>query len=396
MKQELTTARLQSVTDAVAMEKLSDSIRRGEYPGAKLFPAALERVYRLQARHDAVAGMRILTWLLVMLVGLTTFFDAFIGGVSSVPIWDLKIPTLVVLMMVGSLSHHKHYLRYAVLAQVLVFCTIAVFGFGSAAYSVMPFSAFYIALTAGMLSACLMCANTALVKVCLTWSLTMLAATYYWQLQPQVLAETVLIWNSILSGFAVLSLGLLHYLDTCRRRYFLVSHFSTPMITAPREWQSNQDRVRFLTAIDKVMGIADRNSFDRALKFEWHRARKNTQSLSLLLIDSSELMASDTKLYELAQDLKQFAKRPGDILAKFEGNKMALLLVDTGLANARLMAHKIFSHLDDDLSERLTIGLASITPRPGLFSGDLLATADKACLSASRNQRIRALMSSNL
>lgn len=398
---------LQRIEDSVVLEQLSDEVRCGVYPKMRRFPESLEKLYLSHILQDATFGLRGILGLLIAIISLSTGVDYLFAASQEVTLWDIKVPSLIILMMLCLLENHRlkeagisersrslaqSSLAQSLLTKLMVILTVCLFGFGSAAYSAAPLNAFYGCVTAILLGGALSVMSLSVTMTILVWLAAITAGNLVLTHRGGLDELTLLAWNMMYAcaGFGTVLMVLIQ--DRCKRRLFLMVHMDHSLIPRAREWMSNQERIRFLVAIDKTTGIADRNSFDRALKFEWHRARKANESIALLLIDVSGFLSSSDQLSELSQDLKRFAKAPGDILARYSDTQLSLLLTNTELAAARLMAQKIFKQVKGCYQQSLQIGLASGVPKPGFFSSDLQANADEACLSADHDQHIKTAM----
>lgn len=180
------------------------------------------------------------------------------------------------------------------------------------------------------------------------------------------------------------------------------------------EFKQAQQALEALSATDGLLGIANRREFDRVLDKEWRRSVRERQPLALLMIDVDSFklyndtyghLAGDECLRQVAQMLKDAVARPGDLVARYGGEEMTILLPDTDLDGAlsvaehihETLAHKRISFPVSTVAERLTvsIGVASMRPSPDQKPAVLVAEADAgvyAAKHAGRNStRARAL-----
>jgi diguanylate cyclase (GGDEF)-like protein len=169
----------------------------------------------------------------------------------------------------------------------------------------------------------------------------------------------------------------------------------------------NNDLLERYANQDGLTNIANRHRFDLALDAEWRRAMRDEQPLSVLMVDVdcfkqyNELYGhreGDQCLRRVAGAMAQTLARPGDLLARYGGEKFAFILPGTNLEGARIMgeklrevvAHMNIPHLRKDGVRRVTIsvGCASAYPTPTLDCLQLLQTAAnqlQAAKSAGRN-----------
>jgi diguanylate cyclase (GGDEF)-like protein len=148
------------------------------------------------------------------------------------------------------------------------------------------------------------------------------------------------------------------------------------------------DRVRWLAGSDELTGIANRRSFNEALRRELSRTSRDGRPVALLLIDVDGLKAINDRLGHPEGDraLRLVARstsesvRHGDLVARIGGDEFAVLLPNTDLPVAQAVARRIgerLAKLDDprsSLTVRVSIGAAvanGATPR-----SELLRAAD--------------------
>ena len=161
--------------------------------------------------------------------------------------------------------------------------------------------------------------------------------------------------------------------------------------------------------VDELTGIPNRRSFFEHLDREWRRqlrAGDEAQPLALLLIDIDYFKryndyyghpAGDRCLKRIAGLIRDFAKRPGDLAARIGGEEFVLLLPETDLEAARELAERMrervaeegITHLDSPAADfvSISVGVASMRPRPGARPSELVHMADRALYEAKRGGR---------
>ncbi|MFY9326749.1 MAG: bacteriohemerythrin [Georgfuchsia sp.] len=167
-------------------------------------------------------------------------------------------------------------------------------------------------------------------------------------------------------------------------------------------------RLEDISNSDGLLGIANRRYFDAKLKEEWRRAVREKQSLSLLMIDvdyfkryndSYGHQAGDHCLQSVAKAALSALKRPTDLLARYGGEELAVILPNTDLKGAIPVAQAIqrelavlrIPHAGSAASDLVTlsIGAASMLPDEQTGSALLVAAADRGLYAAKESGRNR-------
>ncbi|WP_136068149.1 sensor domain-containing diguanylate cyclase [Modicisalibacter radicis] len=163
-----------------------------------------------------------------------------------------------------------------------------------------------------------------------------------------------------------------------------------------------------LASTDALLGISNRRRFEGAIHGEWQRARRNAQPLSLLLIDVDYFKryndsyghpAGDAALKQVAGVLCEAVARPGDLVARYGGEELVVLLPDTPDEGGLTIARRIHQCLarrgvpfdDSPIAGHLTvsIGVATLTPGRDASADDLVKRADDALYRAKSQGRNR-------
>lgn len=168
-------------------------------------------------------------------------------------------------------------------------------------------------------------------------------------------------------------------------------------------------RLDELSHRDGLLGIANRRRFDARLLEEWRRSARGQTPLSLLMIDVDHFKlyndryghpAGDRCLQAVARAAAaSTAKRPADLLARYGGEELVVLLPETPAPGALQVARGIqaaiaalhLPHADSPVAPEVTvsIGAATLQARPGSEAVALLAAADGALYSAKTTGRNR-------
>lgn len=171
-----------------------------------------------------------------------------------------------------------------------------------------------------------------------------------------------------------------------------------------------------VAATDSLTGLANRRRFDEALSTEWRRAARDQQPLTLLMLDVDRFklfndqyghQAGDHCLRVIARAVAGCAARGGDVVARYGGEELVVLLPETDPINAVLVGERVRKAIADlavrhdgntDHGSIVTasIGVATAYPR-GLGHIDaalstpteLVAAADAMLYEAKRQGRNR-------
>ncbi len=159
---------------------------------------------------------------------------------------------------------------------------------------------------------------------------------------------------------------------------------------------------------DGLLGIANRRYFDAVLDEEWRRAIRERQPLSLLMIDVDFFkhyndtyghQAGDQCLQSIVQAVLSALNRPGDLLARFGGEELAVILPNTLLNGAIPVAQSIqrelgerhIPHAGSLVADHVTlsIGVAMMMPDEKSSSAMLVTAADRGLYAAKKSGRNR-------
>jgi diguanylate cyclase (GGDEF)-like protein len=185
-------------------------------------------------------------------------------------------------------------------------------------------------------------------------------------------------------------------------------------ITERKEWeanlnQTNQNLYQQAT-LDSLTQVYNRRIFDLSLEQEWQRLRREQQPLSLILVDIDYFkgyndcyghLAGDRCLNQVAQTIKQVIKRPADVVARYGGEEFAVILPNTNLQGAEVVAWQIqqmiqslkISHTRSEISEWVSVSLGVSCQIPNTFetAESLIRTADQALYCAKDQGRNRVI-----
>lgn len=169
--------------------------------------------------------------------------------------------------------------------------------------------------------------------------------------------------------------------------------------------KNNLEEVSVQVNLDSLTGIANRKAFDEAILSHMRDAKESGKSLCLLMIDVDHFrnfnnlhghLLGDQVLRIVAQSMKDVI-RGKDFVAKYGGEEFAVLLPDTPLRGAEIVAENIRKTIASKELKRkdtgesygtvtVSAGVALLRPRYDK-SEDLIARADKALYNSKKNGR---------
>ena len=169
------------------------------------------------------------------------------------------------------------------------------------------------------------------------------------------------------------------------------------------ERKALEDDLRAMAMKDGLTGIANRRAFDEALLVEWRRTVRDRSQMSLLLVDIDDFkgfndahghQVGDDCLRSVALALQATALRPVDLVARYGGEEIGVVLPDTDGRGAAIVAERMRKAVEDlrivhgGLAGRtitVSIGAATALARDGgtaEMPQGLLSMADRALYAA--------------
>ncbi len=177
-------------------------------------------------------------------------------------------------------------------------------------------------------------------------------------------------------------------------------------IKRERVLQSYSKRMSLEAVTDALTGSNNRRFFDERFAVELGRAQRLQIPLSLIMLDVDYFKryndeyghpAGDRVLIAIAQTLKTQLNRTTDVLARYGGEEFVIILPDSGVDGARIVAEKLRSaiiglnipHLASMIADHVTIsiGIATCQSLVNSAAADLLEIADRALYSAKHGGR---------
>lgn len=161
---------------------------------------------------------------------------------------------------------------------------------------------------------------------------------------------------------------------------------------------------RFAT-IDALTGLHNRGWLDESFDREIKRSERDELPLSLLMIDVDDFktyndeyghLAGDKVLVTVADAIRS-PLRPNDLIARFGGEEFSVLLPETTLKNAKIIAERLRENvskanpgsLGNKKLPKVTISLGIAARQPKYSLDMMIAAADIAMYHAKRNGKNR-------
>jgi len=164
------------------------------------------------------------------------------------------------------------------------------------------------------------------------------------------------------------------------------------------------EKLKNMSFLDGLTGIANRRYFDQKLLQEIRRARRDKNPLSLIMIDIDYFKAfndayghleGDDCLKLVASTLKNTLRRPGDFLARYGGEEFVVILPNTDDAGSAIIAEKLrasierldIAHVSSLCADYVTVSLGIVTrfSKQTETPDNLILAADRA-LYRSKNE----------
>jgi diguanylate cyclase (GGDEF)-like protein len=218
----------------------------------------------------------------------------------------------------------------------------------------------------------------------------------WWARLLAVAAIAAVIWGAVRLRLAALQ----------ARAYEQVHHIAAELEEANRQLAAANERLRALSYIDGLTGVANRRRFDEALDEACRNARQAGTPLSLALIDldrfkelndSQGHQNGDDALRAVAALLAERAQSRGGLVARFGGEEFAWLLPGVPLELAKAEAESFRLSVRDAgiRHDRAAAGVVTASlgvagsAGPALLPPALVAAADAALYRAKSGGRDR-------
>lgn len=179
------------------------------------------------------------------------------------------------------------------------------------------------------------------------------------------------------------------------------------LLAVTRKLDAANQELKRISSQDGLTGVANRRYFDETITTEWRRARRHSNSLAMLMCDVDYFkryndtyghLAGDECLRRVATAIRQHTDRPSDLVARYGGEEFAVVLPETTIGGALMVAEKIRHAVRElnipntsapDKLVTISIGIASAAPGFDNPPDDLIHAADQALYRAKAEGRDR-------
>lgn len=192
--------------------------------------------------------------------------------------------------------------------------------------------------------------------------------------------------------------------DTQEELEYKVQERTLELEITLRELSDSNRELEQQTLTDALTGIRNRKHFDKKYIAEVRRSRREQTELAIVMLDIDHFkvindthghVVGDEVIRFVASTLKQNLKRTSDDACRYGGEEFALILPNTDLEGASLLAEKLreivhqqIIKLDDiEVSVTISAGVCSSIILPNEDENSLLESADKALYEAKRKGR---------
>lgn len=190
------------------------------------------------------------------------------------------------------------------------------------------------------------------------------------------------------------------------------------VVQRTRDLQTANERLRTLSRTDALLGIANRAYFNERLEQACTMARRQGWPVGLVMIDVDEFknyndhyghLQGDMCLQAVAHAVGQCMRRSSDLLARYGGEELVVILPDTDAPSAQLLAQRMVQavrdvrlpHAVSQTEPYVTIsaGVHSAVPHThsdgSSASAWLIARADTALYEAKKQGRNRCVLAAS-
>jgi diguanylate cyclase (GGDEF)-like protein len=167
-----------------------------------------------------------------------------------------------------------------------------------------------------------------------------------------------------------------------------------------------------ISMIDGLTSIENRRAFDIEFHKAWKKSLQEQRPLALIMIDIDNFknfndtyghLSGDQTLIRIAEVIKDAAKRPSDLAARFGGEEFVVMFMNTSAEEAALVAEEIRTRIQElrfengEITSVITVslGVASVVPDNEMKPDELISAADRALYKAKDDGRNKVVVWEN-
>lgn len=177
------------------------------------------------------------------------------------------------------------------------------------------------------------------------------------------------------------------------------------LLVAESQLKFARKELEIIALTDSLTSLANRRSFDNAVRKEWGRATRQRSSLSVILLDIDFFkqfndhyghLRGDECLTRVAKIIGENVNRSCDVAARYGGEEFVVLLPETELAGAVMVAENIRMALEQARIEHAVSPFGIVTISSGVVTTcrageviyeDFMAEADRLLYTAKSKGR---------
>jgi len=188
--------------------------------------------------------------------------------------------------------------------------------------------------------------------------------------------------------------------------YVLLQVFSADSVLARDQVRKKeQEALRNQLHVDALTGVGNRKMLDERMVTDFSRAKRAKAPISVIMIDIDCFkgyndhyghLRGDDCLKQVAGAIKSCVVRDDDLAARFGGEEFCVILPNTPIVGAQMVAERIRKTVEDlgirhEMSTvcpsvTISLGVATVTPEVDMPSSALLEIADEALYEAKRRR----------
>lgn len=211
-------------------------------------------------------------------------------------------------------------------------------------------------------------------------------------------------FSNVLENFTLINQVSISMANICA--FAFAAYYERSRSKNEEELLKKNREIETLSHLDGLTGLFNRRFFDRALHQEFHRAKRERQSVALIFLDIDEFkryndtfghLRGDACLGEVADAINAAITRSTDTATRFGGDEFAVLLPNTDREGVRCVAERIMSIISQKAIPHtsscvagivtLSMGIALLSQEEDRVPSDLVRRADRALYASKESGR---------